>query len=87
MFCFQLFYSDILNIYLHNFSGHVTDLNMWSSALSDEEMKNITTCKPINPPPDYLDWSTAQWELGEDSQLVSYKILNIININFYLTLE
>ncbi|XP_071521221.1 uncharacterized protein [Panulirus ornatus] len=49
-----------------SFSGAVTDVNVWSRQLSDQEMMNITSCRTRGHG-DVLDWNTAVFEIGDDS--------------------
>lgn len=50
-------------------SGGVTDLNVWSRVLQDDEMAAVTGCEE-RPQGDVLDWDKAEFELGEDTSLV-----------------
>ena len=43
-----------------NLSGYLTNIQIYSRLLSNEEMRDITTCK-LFLPGDYLSWQTTKW--------------------------
>ncbi|KAF2368337.1 Pentraxin-related [Trinorchestia longiramus] len=53
-----------------SFCGEITDVQVYSYVLRDEELKNITLCtSSIDQKAtrgDVIDWDSAQWTLGED---------------------
>ena len=51
-----------LGSHTHNleasFEGEISEFNIWSTTLTFEQMKQITSnCGPVEPKPDILDWS------------------------------
>ena len=46
------------------FSGQFTDLNIWSTILNDEDIKDLYSCEEIVKVPDVLEWKYAELVLG-----------------------
>nr|XP_045595897.1 uncharacterized protein LOC123756697 isoform X1 [Procambarus clarkii] len=62
-----------------SFSGEVTDVNVWSRHLSQQEMVNITSCK-TRLQGDVLAWDSAQFEIGTDSSETTLPLTETCNI-------
>ena len=44
-----------------NFSGFMTNVQIYSRLLSNKEMKDITTCQ-VFIPGDYISWQKIKWK-------------------------
>ena len=44
-----------------NFSGYLTNVQIYSRLLSNQEMKDITTCRMFLPG-DYISWQNMSWK-------------------------
>lgn len=55
-------------------SGEMTDLNVWSRRLEEQELADISGCRTRGHG-DLLDWDTADFELGQDASSVSLRAL------------
>ena len=45
-------------------AGRITQLNMWSSILTLQEVLEVYKCRKVDHTPDILDWETVQFNLG-----------------------
>ena len=57
------------NDYIFPFDGSITDLNIWSSIFSSEEVREWSDCKSENPA-DILSWENAEFKLYGDIQTI-----------------
>ena len=57
---------------LQEFTGRVADLNIFSSSLSSERMKGITTAGEVDcgTPGDLVNWEKAEWMLFSQAKLI-----------------
>ncbi|XP_042220632.1 uncharacterized protein LOC121865361 [Homarus americanus] len=62
-----------------SFSGAVTDVNVWSRKLEDQELANISGCRTRGHG-DVIDWDQATFEIGADSSEVEMLISESCNI-------
>ena len=46
-----------------SFGGEITQVNFWSTALDDIDIKTDYKCKKIDKKPDILSWENSNWQL------------------------
>ena len=46
------------------FAGQISDLNVWSNILKEQEIKELYSCREIVFAPDIVNWNGAEFELG-----------------------
>ena len=51
------------------FAGQISDLNVWSKILTQDEINDMYSCKDSLETPDVLDWETAEFDLGPNLTL------------------
>ena len=51
------------------FASKISDLNVWSKILTQEEIIDMYSCKDSLVAPDVLDWDTAEFDLGPNVTL------------------
>ena len=72
------FVTMVLGIYAWNdeYTGQVSSLNMFSSALSLERMVGMTTAggEECGAPGDYLSWEEAEWTLHSAARMLEVRV-------------
>ena len=58
------------NIVLEEYDGMVSNINIFSSALSTERMVAITGGEECGAPGDYVSWEEADWQLDSKARLM-----------------
>ena len=56
------------------FAGKISDLNIWSTILNDEEVKKLYDCAEISKVADVLDWTVAEFDLGPNITLTEKEV-------------
>ena len=78
------------------FSGEITRLNIWSSAMGREQLKRETSCctsEPCQsgklPDPDILDWEETEWDSIKEKNVPTIPCLqaNIPSIDVVMPIE
>ena len=46
------------------FAGQISDLNVWSKILNEQEVKELYSCQEISFAPDIVNWNKAEFDLG-----------------------
>ena len=58
-------------------SGQITDFNIWSKVLTNEEMMDWTKCSNKNLNGDILNWNTASWTI---TNMVEYELNDVTKL-------
>ncbi|KAK3875259.1 hypothetical protein Pcinc_019858 [Petrolisthes cinctipes] len=69
-----------------SFSGELTDLNVWSRRLEEQELADISGCRTRGHG-DIIDWDTADFELGSDVSKVEVDLAvtcNVVPLPFFM---
>ena len=78
------------------FAGEITRLNMWSTAMGEEELKRETSCctsEPCQsgklPKPDILDWEETEWDSLSEKNVPTIPCLqaNVPSIDVVMPIE
>ena len=66
--------------FAENLSGYLTNIQMYSRLLSNNEMQGITTCK-LFLPGDYISWQTTKWMTNKMAKNQTTQIREITGTN------